>query len=161
MKALGMRLCKFFSIEDTLVNISIAFRYNFWGDILLLSCVTTHHQFRDHHLELNDVAILFSSGHFVHVPCQWETTLHFSVISHWMGALSMRDDVTLWPHLSVAWRMHKIVHIFPCTVFILCQRFHFCTCKCSCCIHSHSAWWNIVITLKPKIKKDILIMNDS
>ena len=157
-----MRLCKIFSSEDTLVNISIALRYSFWGDILNLNCATTHHQFRDHHLEMNDVAILFSSDHFVHVPCQWETTLHCNVISHWMGALSMRYDVTLWPHLLVAWRMHKIIHIFPCTALIFCANVSiFCTCRCSYCIHSHLACWNIVITLKPKIKKDIWIMNDS
>ena len=24
--------------------------------------------------------------HFVYVPCQWETTLHCNIISHWLGA---------------------------------------------------------------------------
>ena len=37
------------------------------------------------------IPLTVSRDHFVNAPCQWETTLHCNVISHWLGTFTKRS----------------------------------------------------------------------
>ena len=65
-----------------------------WANVYPDLC---HHMVSLGHSELNltiigqdDVSVLHHPAiyrdHFVYVPSQWETTLHFNVVFHWLGA---------------------------------------------------------------------------
>ena len=43
-------------------------------------------------------------AHSVHAPCQWETTLHCNVVSHWLGAYT-KWSLYIWLHKTyiISW----------------------------------------------------------
>ena len=51
--------------------------------------------------------------HFVYAPCQWETTLHFNVVSHWLGAytkwsLDGINNKWTWVNSTCSHKIHFI-----------------------------------------------------
>ena len=79
----------------------------YFSVLCLMGCLTSARCIRVHHWSVptnltTSIVILPSTGledcimprslrwacrdHFVHAPSQWETMLHFNVVSHWLGA---------------------------------------------------------------------------